>query len=205
MIESNSSSVLVVGTSNPGKLREIKEVLDGIGFEIRSAVEMGLNHDVDESGKTYRDNAEIKVRYYYGQTGILTLAEDSGIIVDALKGELGVKTRRWGAGHKASDQEWIEYFLNALKDVPAEARTARFVCCAALLGDDGVPRFFEGVTEGVITAGLEAEIYPGIPISACFKPIGYDKVYADLSVEEKNRVSHRGKAMHQIRDCLLLP
>lgn len=202
MIESNSRGDLVIGTSNPGKLREIMEVLGGDGLKIVSAGELGLNHDIDESGETYRENAEKKARHYFGQTGILTLAEDSGIVVDALAGELGVKTRRWGAGEKANDEEWIEYFLNALKDVPAEKRTARFICCAALLDGSGEVEFFEGVTEGVITHGLETAILPGIPISSCFIPVGYDKVYAALSVEEKNRVSHRGKAMHAVRDAL---
>ncbi|MBD3327752.1 non-canonical purine NTP pyrophosphatase [Candidatus Peregrinibacteria bacterium] len=194
---------LVIGTSNPGKFVEISEVLNGTPVEIVSSVDLGLSNDVDESGETYEENALKKVKHYFDQSGFMTLAEDSGIVVDALKGELGVKTRRWGAGENATDEEWIEHFLRVLKNVPDEERTARFICCAALMDDKGVARVFEGVTEGIITRELEAEFYKGLPISACFKPLGFEKVYSALSIAEKNKVSHRGKAMHAVKDALL--
>jgi len=177
-------------------------VMESAPCEILSSRELGLNDDVVEDGDTYELNAEKKVRHYFGQTGFLTLAEDSGIVVDALKGELGVKTRRWGAGEKASDEEWIQHFLEVLKDVPDQERTARFLCCAALMDEEGKMKFFKGVTEGIITRDLEAPIYKGLPISSCFRPIGYDKVYAALTVDEKNQVSHRGKAMHAVKEAL---
>lgn len=199
----NIQRKLVIATSNPGKYREIMEVLEGVPFEVLSSRELRLRDDCEEDGVTYRENALKKARHYGLQTGFLTLAEDSGIQVDALEGELGVKTRRFGAGEYATDEEWIEYFLNALKDVPEEKRTARFICCGALMDEDGEVRFFEGRTEGVITFGLEATIYKGLPISSCFRPVGFDKVYAALSVAEKNKVSHRGKAMHEVREVLL--
>lgn len=134
---------------------------------------------------------------------ILTLAEDSGIIVDALRGELGVKTRRWGAGEHATDQEWIEYFLNAMKDVPESERTARFICCAVLIDEQGASNLFIGQTEGIITLGLEAPIKAGLPLSSCFRPIGFDKVYAAMTSEEKAKVSHRGQAITKVREFLL--
>jgi len=202
IMDSNNRK-LVIATSNPGKYREIMEVLSGVPYEVKSSGELGLNDDCVEDGVTYRENALKKVQHYAAQTGFLTLAEDSGIVVDALEGELGVKTRRFGAGERASDEEWIEYFLDVLKDVPDTERTARFICCGALMDEEGEVRYFEGKTEGVITAGLEAPIYRGLPISSCFRPVGFEKVYAALSVAEKNRVSHRGKAMHAVREVLL--
>jgi len=194
---------LVVATTNEGKFREIMEVLDGIPFDVSSSRELGLSSDVVEDGETYEANALIKVRFYQEQTGLITLAEDSGIVVDALVGELGVETRRWGAGESAADEQWIEYFLKILKDVPEDQRTARFICCAALRDADGNEQVFVGKTEGILTHELQAPIYRGLPISSCFKPLGVDKVYAALSVEEKNKISHRGKAMHAVKDALM--
>lgn len=194
---------LLIATSNPGKLREISEVLgNNKNFELFSADMLNLKHDVVEYGETFEENADIKAEYYFEQAKIMTLAEDSGIIIDALKNQLGVKTRRWGAGEKATDQEWIDHFLKVLKDVPPYARTARFVCCAVLIDANGEKYLFKGETEGFITQTLEAPIYEGLPISSCFIPTGFDKVYAALTIEEKNRVSHRGKAMHAVKDFL---
>lgn len=193
---------LVIATSNPGKFNEIMEVMHDVPLEVLSSRALELDNDVDEDGETYVENAIKKVRHYFAQTGFLTLAEDSGIQVDALKGELGVKTRRWGAGESASDEEWIAYFLDALKDVPESKRTARFICCAALMDEKGEVKLFQGVTEGRITHELLAPIYRGLPMSSCFVPDGFDKVYAALGIAEKNKVSHRGKAMHAVKDAL---
>lgn len=193
---------LLIGTSNPGKYGEIMEVLGGLPYNFFRPHELGLRADADENGETYEENALIKARYFFDQCGFLTLAEDSGIVVDALAGELGVKTRRWGAGGQATDEEWIKHFLMVMKDVPARRRTARFVCCATVVGADGEPQFFRGETEGIITADLEAPMRPGIPLSSCFRPLGFDKVYASLSVAEKNTISHRGKAMKAVRELL---
>lgn len=149
-----------------------------------------------EDGDTFEDNAYKKAAYYFEKLGLLTLAEDSGIVVEALKGELGVKTRRWGAGEKATDQEWIDFFMKRM--VGESERTAKFICNVCLF-DGGNPRFFEGETVGVIAEELLVPILPGLPLSSCFVPEGYDKAYAQLSIEEKNGVSHRGKAMGEAR------
>ena len=191
------------------------EVLGDLPYKFFRPHDLGLTGDADENGETYEENALIKARHFFEQCGFLTLAEDSGIVVDALAGELGVKTRRWGAGGEASDEEWIKHFLMVMKDVPLRKRTARFVCCATVVGPESgldvdggigakqfVPRFFRGETEGIITADLEAPMKQGIPLSSCFRPLGFDKVYASLSVAEKNTISHRGKAMKAVRDFL---
>lgn len=193
---------LLIATSNLGKFREISEVLGACAFKLLSSDMLQLKHEVIEDADTFEGNALKKARYYYQQAGIMTLAEDSGIIVDVLKDQLGVKTRRWGAGERATDEEWIEYFLKVLADVPDEKRTAKFVCCAVLIDHQGKEHMFWGETKGVITRSLEAPIYKGLPISSCFVPDGFDKVYAALSIEEKNRVSHRGKAMHAVKEYL---
>lgn len=161
----------------------------------------------EENGSSFKENAYIKARHFYDLAGILTLAEDSGILVDALKGELGVKTRRFGAGENASDEEWIDFFMKRMEGV--KNRNAKFVCSACLLGDANPPRrgqgieeFFEGETCGIIAEKLMAPISPGIPLSSCFIPEGFDKAYANLTVAEKNKISHRGKAMAKVKEFL---
>lgn len=192
---------LLIATSNQGKYREIMEVLGDLPMKFIFLNEINIDYNgLVEDGETFAENAYKKAQFFRNKTGMLTLSEDSGILVDALEGELGVKTRRWGAGENATDEEWIEYFLNRMEGEPV--KSAKFVCTACLIGDDE-PVYFSGETSGVLTERLMAPILPGIPISSCFIPDGEHKVYASLSVMEKNAISHRGKAIHQLKECLL--
>lgn len=191
---------LLIATKNPGKYSEIMEVLGGLPFEFAFLGDLGVDdEDFAEDGVTFKENAWKKASYFAGKTGMLTLAEDSGILVNALEGELGVKTRRWGAGENASDEEWIRYFLERMDGM--EDREARFVCSACVIGDD-LEASFEGETAGVITEALMAPILEGLPLSSCFLPEGCEKVYAALGAEAKNRVSHRGKAIRAVKEFL---
>jgi XTP/dITP diphosphohydrolase len=191
---------LLIATKNPGKWREILEVVGDLEIEYVFLGDLEVeDSDFVEDGETFKENAFKKAKYYFDKTGMLSLGEDSGILIDAFPGELGVKTRRWGAGEKASDQEWIDYFMKRMRGV--EDRRGRFVCCGCLY-DGKEAQYFKGETCGVITEEMRAEIIPGIPISSCFIPEGLEKVYSNLSVEEKNQVSHRGKAMVELREVL---
>ncbi len=192
---------LLIATGNPGKFREISDVLKGLPIQLVSLQELGLEQDLIEDGKTYAENAAKKARYFAKETGLMTLAEDSGIVVEALKGELGVKTRRWGAGEKVSDAEWIEFFLKRMER--ETNRNAKFICCASLANKNGnVVKSFVGETEGKIMNRLQTKILPGIPLSSVFLPTNSFKVYAAMSLAEKNKVSHRGKAFTQVREYL---
>jgi XTP/dITP diphosphohydrolase len=191
---------LLLATTNKGKIIEIGEVLSGLSVEIKTPTDFSITEQPHEHGETYRDNAVIKATYYGELAKIPTLADDSGIIVEALGNELGVQTRRWGAGQEASDKEWIEFFLQRMKK--EKNKRARFVCCLAYIDNIGEMKTFEGVCEGVITETLEAEYLPGLPISACFRPDGYDAVYSAMNLAQKNEVSHRGKAMQQFKAFL---
>lgn len=194
---------LLVATRNPGKFSEISEVLGTLPLKLLSLRDLGEMKDIEETGKTHEENAILKARYFFEKTGLPTLGEDSGIYVDAFPGELGVQTRRWENLHHATDKEWIEYFLKKMENIPPKKRGAKFVCFAALiLPQDQKPHIFSGETHGIITKTLEAPLRDGIPISSCFRPQGFHKVYAALSIEEKNRVSHRGKAMHAAKKFL---
>jgi len=194
---------LLIATKNPGKYREIVEVFDGADLKTVFLGDLNLGDaDFVEDGETFQENAFKKASYYARKTKMLTLAEDSGILVDALKGELGVKTRRWGAGECASDQEWIDFFLRKMEEVPDEKRGASFVCAACVVDGNNV-QIFIGETSGKITKKLETPILKGLPLSSCFKPDGIDKVYAALSAEEKNKISHRGKAISKAKEFLV--
>ncbi|MFC1647657.1 non-canonical purine NTP pyrophosphatase [Patescibacteria group bacterium] len=199
---------LLIATKNLGKFSEIKEVIGDLDLDLyhlhssNFLARLDTDH-FEENGETFEENAEAKAMHYHELLGMPTIGEDSGIIVDALHGELGVKTRRWGAGADATDAQWIEHFMKVMKDVPSDMRAARFVCCAAFIDGPGELVIFRGETEGVITRDLEAPLREGIPLSSCFRPNGCDKVYAALNETEKNRLSHRGKAFHELKKYLL--
>jgi XTP/dITP diphosphohydrolase len=194
---------ILVATSNKGKFREMMEVLGNLPYEFVRLDELNIPSDCEENADSFEGNALLKARYYWQKCGLTTISEDSGILVDALEGELGIKTRRWGAGEKANDEQWIRFFLDRMSSVPFQKRGAKFVCCSAIIDEQGAEHLFRGETPGIITDHLEAPIYEGLPLSSCFKPVGLEKVYAALTPREKNEVSHRGKAMKQVHDWLL--
>jgi len=193
---------ILIATTNIGKFNEMMEVLYPLKefFDFVSLKDLNITDKAVEDGDTYLDNARIKAEFYHNIAGIPTIAEDSGIEVCALKGELGMHTRRWGAGEHASDEEWIEYFLKRMESY--EDRRASFKCTAFYIDSDGAKYHFFGECPGVITKQLEAPILTGIPLSSCFKAHGCDKVYASLQNVEKNKLSHRGKAMKKLYDHL---
>lgn len=191
---------LLIGTSNLGKIQEMQEALGSHSINIVSPKSLGILESPKEHGATFHANALEKARFYFERSGIPTLADDSGILVEALAKELGIHTRRWGAGSNASDEEWIKYFLERMKK--EKNKRARFVCVLAYIDAKGKEHIFEGTCDGEITETLEADYLPGLPISACFSPDGFDTVYSGLSVTEKNRISHRGRAMQKFAEHL---
>lgn len=191
---------LLIATSNAGKIIEIKESLSGLPIIVKSPIDFGITESPHEHGDTFEANAIEKARFYYKKAKIPTLADDSGIIVEALEKELGVHTRRWGAGPKATDKEWIEFFLERMRH--EKNKRAHFVCCLALIDENGQETIFHGTCDGVITQELEAGYLPGLPISGCFKPVGYDRVYSAMSTDQKNAISHRGRAVEAFKNHL---
>jgi XTP/dITP diphosphohydrolase len=192
---------LLIGTANRGKFIEISEVLRPLDLELLSPADLKITIDPEETGATFAENALQKARHFFRSGGsVPTISDDSGIVIDALEGELGIHTRRWGAGAEASDREWIEYFLQRME--AEKNRKAKFVCNLAYIDPEGAEHIFEGVCEGLITPTLEADFLPGLPISACFMPLGFDSVYSAMSTEEKNAISHRGKAVHALKEFI---
>jgi XTP/dITP diphosphohydrolase len=194
---------LLIGTNNAGKHIEISEVLGELDLELLSPKDLKIEIDPEETGSTFAENALQKARHFFEHGGsIPTIADDSGIVIDALHGELGIHTRRWGAGAEASDAQWIDHFLKRMES--EENRKARFVCNLAYIDPEGEHHLFEGSCEGLITSTLEADYLPGLPISACFKPEGFDTVYSAMTVDQKNQISHRGRAVHSLKEHLVM-
>ncbi len=187
---------LVAATKNPGKAREIARVLEGASFEVVSLADYPGAPDVEETGATFHENAILKARVYARYTGELTLADDSGLEVDALDGAPGVFSSRFAA----SDPERIEKLLAALADVPDERRTARFRCAIAIADPQGRATTCQGKLEGVIAR--EPRGNNGFGYDPVFYVPDIGKCLAELPADEKNAISHRGEALSAAKKLL---
>ncbi len=194
---------ILLATGNLGKARELVAALADTPHEFLTLSDLpDRASDPIETGTTFEENARIKAKYWYQQTGLTALADDSGILVDALPDELGVNTVRWGAGKNATDSEWLDYFLERLKDVPSEKRGAEFRCVLALAQPGQTIEYFKGKVRGTLTFEPKAPLLPGIPLSSVFIPEGADKVFAAMSAAEKSKYSHRGQALVALKQFL---
>lgn len=191
---------ILIATHNQGKFKELLEVLEDLPFEFVSLNDLQITEDVEENGETYAENAKLKAEFFHKITGIPTIADDSGIEVTVLKDELGVKTRRWGAGEKADDKTWLEFFLNRMEE--EKDRSACFICFIALAGMGKETQIFEGDCAGNILHRPASHIEPGIPLSSVFLPLGAKKVFSALTKAKKNAISHRGQATQKLKKYL---
>jgi XTP/dITP diphosphohydrolase len=189
---------LLVATSNPGKLREYETLLAGLPLRRLNLRDVGLEKlAVEESADTVAANAELKALAYVRASGLLTLADDTGLMVDALGGAPGAYPARYG-GEGLTMGQRRQKLLRALNGVPDEQRTARFVCVIVLAYPQTMTTtIVTGVCEGRI-AQVEEEGGHGFGYDAVFIPKGYDVPWSQMPLEEKNRVSHRGEAARQI-------
>jgi XTP/dITP diphosphohydrolase len=182
---------LLLATTNRGKLREYYRLLKGLPFELVGPVDEGIDIAVDEKKKTFEENAQLKAVTYSRLSGLVTLADDSGLEVDALGGGPGIVSARF-AGEQASDKDRIEYLLDRLKDVPWERRAARFRCVIAVATPEGETELCDGECQGLVAFEPKGE--NGFGYDPVFYLPEFDKTIAELSLETKNQVSHRGKA-----------
>ncbi len=189
---------LLLATNNAGKIREIRELLDGCGWEIVTPRDLGLSLDVVEDGTTYEQNARKKAEAFAAAAGLPALADDSGIEVDALEGRPGLHSARYG-GPDMSERDQCELVLRELAGVADERRTARFRAVVVVAGLDGAPAF-EGVIEGRITHEIRGE--GGFGYDPIFQPLGFDITTAEMPREEKNKISHRARAVLKAREAL---
>lgn len=190
----------VLATRNLGKVRELTEMLnDCRGIEVLSLADFPDAPEVVEDGKTYEENAIKKATQIADYTGLPTLADDSGLEVDALDGAPGIHSARY-AGEGASDAERVQKLLDALKDVPEPQRTARFQCTVAIVEPGGKSRVAVGVCEGQIIR--EPRGTHGFGYDPVFIPSGYNQTFAELGDEVKNQISHRAKAFAAVKELL---
>ncbi len=195
---------LLIATNNPGKIKELERLLNLPGLELVSAEQAGLSadFDVEETGRTFEENAVLKAEGYASASRMWALADDSGVAVDALGGEPGVYSKRY-AGLEASDTDRIRFLLEKLQSVPDDQLQAQFVAVVALAGPDGkVVETQPGICEGRITR--HARGTNGFGYDPIFEINGQNgRTMAELSSLEKDTVSHRGQAVASIRPTLL--
>lgn len=193
---------VLFATGNEGKMREIRSILADTGAEVFSMKEAGLSVDIAENGTTFEENALIKARAVAAvltETDSVVLADDSGLVIDALGGEPGIYSARY-MGENTSYEEKNANLIDRLEGVPDEKRTARFVCAIAAVLPDGREYKAQAAIEGRI--GYEQKGEGGFGYDPIFYVPEFGKTTAEMTAEEKNKVSHRGKALEQMKEVL---
>lgn len=190
---------LIFATGNEGKMREIRAILAGLGMEILSMKEAGVSFDILEDGKTFRENARIKACAVWKETGGIVLADDSGLVVDHLGGEPGIYSARY-MGEDTSYEVKNQAIIDRMRGVVGTERAARFECAIAAVLTDGQVLYTEAAMEGLIAE------HPAGCGGFGYDPILYipqfGKTSAELTMEQKNAISHRGKALKEMRTRL---
>jgi XTP/dITP diphosphohydrolase len=190
---------LIVATRNKGKVREIRKALEGLGLKIYALYDFSNVPEIEEDGKSFIENALKKARFYSKYFGKLTIADDSGLEVDRLKGLPGIYSARY-AGEGASNRENNQKLLSELKGVQLSKRGARFKCAIAMVSQDGREAVAEGSCKGRI--GFKEVGKNGFGYDPLFILPQYGRTMAQLTLEEKNRISHRGKALKNLRKII---
>ena len=184
---------ILLGTRNPGKVKEIRSILEDSDWSFSSLLEFPNVETAAENGDTFAENAILKARFYARATGLMALADDSGLEVEALAGAPGVFSARY-AGEHASDANRCELLLSELAKTGDEERRARFVSVVAIAGADGaVLNVSEGTCEGTITFAPRG--HSGFGYDPLFVPDGFTETFAELPDAVKNRISHRARAL----------
>ena len=191
---------LLIATGNPGKMREYAGLLRDLPFELLSLQDLSITHEVDETGETFEENAWLKASEYADISGILTLADDSGLEVDSLSGEPGVRSARYGGDACTSDQDRVALLLKNLENVAWEQRTARFRCVIAIAKSPASNQPHnanlitqaEGSVAGMIQYTPQGE--DGFGYDPVFYLPSHGKTIAQLSLDDKNKISHRADA-----------
>jgi XTP/dITP diphosphohydrolase len=198
-----SDRKLLIATGSEHKLAELRELLDLPKTELTSLKELGIPDSADEAGLTFEQNATIKAQYYWWESGLATLADDSGVEIDALHGAPGVYTRRY-AGPDATDLQNNEKLLGELDGVSADDRTGRYRCVLVLVEDGEVVEMTTGVFEGRVAEAPRGD--NGFGYDPIFEPESEPaggRTVGEMTQEEKNRVSHRAQAARAMRERLI--
>ena len=190
---------IIFATGNEGKMKEVRMILEDLGLPVLSLKDAGITADVEENGTTFEENAQIKAKSIMEMTGALVLADDSGLEVDALDKEPGIYSARY-MGHDTSYHIKNQNIIDRLEGKVGEERSARFVCAIAAAFPDGRVLITRGTMEGQI--GYEEKGKNGFGYDPIFYLPEYQCYSAELSLEEKNKLSHRGKALRLMKERL---
>lgn len=190
---------IIFATGNAGKMKEVREILKDLNVEVLSMKEAGIQADVEENGKTFQENAVIKAREIMKISGEVVLADDSGLEIDYLNKEPGIYSARY-MGEDTSYRIKNGNLIERLQGVPDEKRTARFVCAIAAAFPDGSVETTEGTIEGKI--GYEEKGENGFGYDPIFYVPEFGCTTAELTGEQKNQISHRGKALEAMKEIL---
>ena len=191
---------IIFATGNEGKMKEVRMILEDLGLPVLSLKDAGITADVEENGTTFEENAQIKAKAIMEMTGALVLADDSGLEVDALNKEPGIYSARY-MGHDTSYHIKNQNIIDRLEGKVGEERSARFVCAIAAAFPDGRVLTTRGTMEGQI--GYEEKGENGFGYDPIFYLPEYQCYSAELSLEEKNKLSHRGKALRLMKEKII--
>ncbi|MGD0780394.1 MAG: XTP/dITP diphosphatase [Dehalococcoidales bacterium] len=191
---------LLLATNNKGKLREYRRLLQGIPFDIVTPADLGMTTEVAETGESFEENAILKATTYASTSNLLTLADDSGLEVDALGGAPGPLSRRF-AGKNATDAERIAFLLAKLKDAPDKNHAAQFRCIIAIAEPGGRVEIFPGSCQGLIIEKPRGS--NGFGYDPVFYLPELGKTMAELTLREKNLISHRARAAEKAKEMLM--
>lgn len=192
---------LIFATHNPGKIKEMRQLLADLKIEVMSAADAGFTESIIEDGTTFEENASKKAWEVAKTLNEWAVADDSGICIEALGCRPGVESARW-AGQDVSDEEIIEHTLEETKHVPEAQRKAWFESAVALFAPDGRHWIFTGRIDGRIATAPRGTSRPKLPYDMIFIPEGGEKTFAEMSDEGKNAISHRGQAFKQLKEFL---
>lgn len=189
----------IIATHNPGKVKEFKEILQPKGYEVKSLAEIGFTDEIEETGHTFEENAILKAEAVAKAVNKMVIADDSGLSVDNLGGRPGVYSARY-AGEQKDDQANIDKVLSELRGIEKEQRTARFRCALAVSIPGEETKTVEGHVEGYIAEEPRGEY--GFGYDPIFIVKDKDKTMAELTSDEKNKISHRADALKKLSKLL---
>jgi XTP/dITP diphosphohydrolase len=195
----NIPNKILIATANRGKVKEIRELVRDLPLEFISLTDLAEYPEVVEDGATFEENALKKARVLAAATNLPSIADDSGLCVDALGGRPGVFSARY-AGEGASDEDKCRLILEQMRDVPDRYRSARFVCVLAFVRPDGDEKIFRGACEGWITRELRGSSGFGYDPIFFYEQAGL--TFAEMDRESKNKISHRGRALRALSEFL---
>lgn len=194
---------LLIATKNPGKIGEFRKFLSDLPFEIVSLSDLNITKDIEENGKTYKENSQKKALFFSKLSGLPTIADDGGIEIAALNNQPGVKTKRW-LGHEATDEELIEHMIKLSKELPENNRTAYFRTVVSLALPSGKVWSTAGEVKGIIARKPHAKHLKGYPFRSFFYLPQIKKYYHenDLTIEEQKLYNHRYKAVQKLKPII---